>query len=320
MDTGKNSPEVVALLAKFNKLKEWSDDRPDELIDLAVNDISVKDLCVEVLEAASIFQQDELREHEPFVAPVDPKFQKAWRDYEDRYEHFLQQIGVMDLVYAGPGLPIDAFCPGHLPNPSEAWKIEDRFASDFAKNIDAAVDFAEYKADDLDDEDFYHQIQDGCDAYGRLTQNLGFDSRGVFRRRALFPQVLVSQHVASKHGSAEPVSLYTLLQQAHDAFVYGAPYASLALMRSILEKVLRDHYGAKQGELYMRINQALRFGRQKEAMHRIRKLVNAILHWDNEKGEGEKTFFLGTVEEQEKNMVLLLLSLRKLIEEAPKHR
>ena len=44
-------------------------------------------------------------------------------------------------------------------------------------------------------------------------------------------------------------------------------------------------------------------------MHRIRKLVNAILHWDDEKGEREKEFFLGTVEEQEKNMVLLLLSL-----------
>ena len=112
----------------------------------------------------------------------------------------------------------------------------------------------------------------------------------------------------------------TLLQQAHDAYVYGVHYAALALMRSILEKVLRDHYGAKQGDLYERINQALRFWGQKEAMHRIRKLVNAILHWDDEKGEREKEFFLGTVEEQEKNMVLLLLSLRKLIEEAPKHR
>ena len=39
--------------------------------------------------------------------------------------------------------------------------------------------------------------------------------------------------------------MLTNLQQAHDAFVYGAHYAALALMRSIMEAVLRDHYGAE---------------------------------------------------------------------------
>ena len=320
MDTTKNSTEVVAFLTKFNKLKEWSDGTPEGLSELAVSDISVKDLCVEVQEAASIFQQDEPHSHEPVIAPVDPVFRTAWRDYEKRYEHFLQQIGFMDWIFAGPGLPLDAFRPGHRPNLSETWNIEDRSASYFAGNIDAAVDFAEFKADGLDDEDYCNRIQDGCAAYGRLAQNIGFDARGMFRRWALFPQVLVPRHVAQKHGSTEPVSLYTLLQQAHDAFVYGAPYAALALMRSILEKVLRDHYGAKEGKLHERIDQALRFGRQKNSLHRIRKLVNAVLHWDKELGDEEKKFLSGTVEEQETHMVLLLFSLRKLIEEAPKYR
>ena len=183
----------------------------------------------------------------------------------------------------------------------------------------AAVDFAEFKADGLDDEDFCDRIQDGCTAYGRLTQNIGFDARGVFRRRALFLQVLVPQHVAQKHGTAEPVSLYTLLQQAHDALVYGAPYTALALMRSILERVLRDHYGAKEAKLYERINQARFSGRQKKNLHHIRELVNAVLRWDKEVGDKEKKFLSDTVEEQETHMVLLLLSLRKLIEEAPKY-
>ncbi len=54
-------------------------------------------------------------------------------------------------------------------------------------------------------------------------------------------------------------------------------------------------------------------------MHRLRKLANTILHWGREEREWEKKFFSGTVEEQEKSMVLHLLALRKLIEEAPKH-
>ena len=35
-----------------------------------------------------------------------------------------------------------------------------------------------------------------------------------------------------------------LLQQAQDAFIYGAPFAAIALMRAILEIVLSRHYGA----------------------------------------------------------------------------
>ena len=89
-------------------------------------------------------------------------------------------------------------------------------------------------------------------------------------------------------------------------------------MRSILEKILRDHYGATESKLYELIDQALHFKRQKDAMHRIRMLVNAIVHWENEKGKWEMRFLLGK-EEQEKSMVLHLFALRKLIEEAPKH-
>ena len=82
MSTGKDSPEAVVFMAKFKELKNWSDDTPDELIELAVKDVSVKDLCVQVDFAAVAFKQDELRSPEPFVAPVSPAFQKAWRDYE----------------------------------------------------------------------------------------------------------------------------------------------------------------------------------------------------------------------------------------------
>ena len=62
------------------------------------------------------------------------------------------------------------------------------------------------------------------------------------------------------------------LRQAHDAFVSGAPFAALALMRSILEGLLRDHYGAEGKDLSDRINQAskrLPSGASAAALHRL---------------------------------------------------
>jgi hypothetical protein len=110
------------------------------------------------------------------------------------------------------------------------------------------------------------------------------------------------------------------LQQAHDAFVFGAPFAALALMRSILEAVLRDHYGAEGEDLSERINQAskrLPSGASVAALHRLRKRANAILHLSPEKQER-----LSEIDptQLEKEIVSLLFVLRALIEGAPQRR
>ena len=118
------------------------------------------------------------------------------------------------------------------------------------------------------------------------------------------------------HGSAETLSMLQNLQQAHDAFVYGAPYAALALMRSILEAVLRDHYRAEGVDLNERIRNArgrLPRGANDARLHRLRKLANAILHLDREKDEGLPKL---DDESLEKEIVSLLFVLRELIEKA----
>ncbi len=87
-----------------------------------------------------------------------------------------------------------------------------------------------------------------------LKDEAGFDLRGVFRRRALVPFVLFPRHVAAHHGQAEKLPIYENLRQAHEAFVFGTPFAALALMRSIMEVVLRDHYRANGNDLSERIS------------------------------------------------------------------
>jgi hypothetical protein len=104
------------------------------------------------------------------------------------------------------------------------------------------------------------------------------------------------------------------LQQAHDAFVFGATYAALALMRSIMEAVLRDHYRAEGKDLSDRIYNArsrLPPSANAAALHRLRKLANAILHLDREKDED-----LSSLDEVklEKEIISLLFVLRALIE------
>ena len=104
------------------------------------------------------------------------------------------------------------------------------------------------------------------------------------------------------------------LRQAHDAFVFGATYAALALMRSIMEAVLRDHYRAEGKDLSDRIYNArnrLPPSANAAALHRLRKLANAILHLDREKDED-----LSSLDEVklEKEIISLLFVLRALIE------
>ena len=60
-------------------------------------------------------------------------------------------------------------------------------------------------------------------------------------------------------------------------------------MRSIAEAVLRDHYSPEGRDLSEHIRNAR--GRlppraNEAALHRLRKLANAILHLDREKDEG----------------------------------
>lgn len=312
---GKDSPEVVEFMTLFERLKLFSDDAPEDLAGLAATDSSVKDLCTQLSSAAHYLKMNERRARVLFAAPVGPAFLAAWRDYEQRYESVVSGVWLSDLL---PELGTGE--PSRIPKADLQWDHADDEAGEQAGGIEEAFDFAQFNADQedrwIDQQDFIERVQDGIAAWERLKQDTGFDLRGVFRRRALVPFVLVPRQVAAKHGNAETLSMLKNLQQAHDAFVFGATYAALALMRSIMEAVLRDHYRAEGKDLNERIHNArghLPPGANEAALHRLRRLANAILHLDREKDEG-----LPNIDEVrlEKEIVSLLFVLRALIEGA----
>lgn len=312
---GKDTLEVVEFMMLFAKLKDWSDDDPGGLFEFAVSDESVKELCTKLSFAAHFLKMNERRARVLFATPVDPAFLAAWRDYEERYESTVSDIWLSDLL---PKLPNAE--PSCVPKADLHWDIANDEASEQAGAFEAAIDFAQFNADQedrrFDQPDFIERVHDGIAAWDRLRQDTGFDLRGVFRRRALVPFVLVPRQIAAKHASAEMLSMLKNLQQAHDAFVFGATFAALALMRSIMEAVLRDNYRAEGKDLNERIRNArgqLPPGANEGALHRLRKLANAILHLDREKDEG-----LPKMDEArlEKEIVSLLFVLRALIEGA----
>ena len=89
MTGNKDSPEVVKFMLLFQRLKDWSDDDPDALPELASTDESIKDLCLKLLKAAGSIQRNERGDRERFAGPVDLKFVSAWRELEERYADVL---------------------------------------------------------------------------------------------------------------------------------------------------------------------------------------------------------------------------------------
>lgn len=312
---GKDSNEVVEFMALFTRLKDWCDDDPEGLADFAQSDSSIKEICDKLSLRAGLLRMSERRGRSLFASPVAPNFLEAWRDYELRYQPVLGKIWLSDF-FAELGITDDTV----TPIPDQLWEDADAEGEDLAGGIDRALEFARDNIEQehrwADQPDFEMQIREGLNAWERIKDEMDFDLRGVFRRRSLIPFVLVPRHVAAKHSASDKHSMLRNLQQAHDAFIYGATYAALALMRSVMESVLRDHYGATGRDLEERIRNSSRKlppEANQAALHRMRKLANGILHLDQEKDEG-----LPKLDDVrlEKEIVSLLFVLRALIEGA----
>lgn len=310
----RNSSEVVKFITLFERLKTWFDDCPDEIVLTAEIDDSVKNLCRSIFFAAHFLSMKEKRSHKLFAAPVDPKFIAAWRDYEKRYNKNVSRVARLAIM---PDLVADE--PAQTTSAQEEWEDADYFANEQSAGMIKAISFAKEQAgeDDRWDETQEHninQILEGCDSWDDLTWGAGFDLRGVLRRRSLVPFVLIPGSVLAKH--TNPHSMLKNLHQAHDAFVFGAPYAALALIRSIMEAVLRDDYKAEGKDLVALIRHAkgkLPPDAGEAALHRLRKIANAVLHLDR---ENHNELPMMDEVRLEKEIVSLLRVLRALIEGA----
>lgn len=312
----KDSADVVRFMELFGRLKEWSDDDPEELKAFSVADESIKELCSKVSFAAYFLRDGERRTRRLFAAPANPAFIAMRREYEDRYEKILSDIWLSDFLSN-----LDHKAGSGISKSDRRWENADEDAKDKAGGIHWAIEFAGDQIGQeerwIDQPEFSERIQEGIAAWDRLIDETGFDLQEIFRRRELVPFVLIPRQISNNLGNSEKLSMLKNLEQAHHAFVFGANYAALALMRSVMEAVLRDHYRVEGKNLEQRIRNAttlLPRGVSAQRLHRLQDLANAILHVDRGQDQG-----LSRMDEfgMEKEIISLLFVLRTLIEKVP---
>jgi len=231
MIIGKDHSNVVKFMTLFRKLRDLIDDDPVGLEEIVADDEPIKQLCLDLDFTATMLSVSERRHPELFAAPADPKFIEDWRIFEERFAESLAGIVLSDLGFDWDDS--DAGRKGHSYN---RWEILEAAASQQVHAIDIVVDFANEQAAQESREfpdGFVDQIEDGAAEWKGLNERHGVDLRGVFRRRNLVPFVLIPRHVSRRYGGNDKFSLFELLRQAHEAFVFGVHYAALALMRSV---------------------------------------------------------------------------------------
>ena len=279
---------------------------------MAKEDEDVNAACDQLYFAAFNLILAERRIPLLYAESTDPKFIVMWRDYEDRFEKVLSQITLDFLFVSLRGSTLTK-----IPTESDRWKYLDSAANKQSKAIQRSIDWAyESSRDDLGEfpEGFSVSIEDGAKAWDELKLQVGFDLCGVFRRRSLVPFVLVPRHVANKINRTDSLSMLRKLEQAHNAFIFGVHLAALALMRSIVETVLKTYYGSQGANLAQLIKNARKLPRHAntDALDQLRRLANGVLHEGDEEARLE-----GDVERLECQMVVLMLVVRSLIEGAP---
>jgi len=308
----KDHEHVARFMSLFAKLKDMVDD-PSDLVALSKQDDTVNEACLELHRAAFSLDSPEMTNRELFIAPADPKFISAWREYEDFYQPALATISINDLIGADlEGAPLTALERFDLD-----WQAATQTANAEIEQIRTMLRFVdrqlEFNGDRFDDE-YVEEIELGHAAILGYANLHGPKIGGVLRRRRLVPFTLIPRHVANRHGSNEKMSLYTHLRQAQDAFVYGLPFAAIALIRSVLEMVLKHHYQAQGANLEQLIRNAkgLPGPANPARLHKIQDLANSILHFDPDKASLPEN-----QEELDRDIIGLLLALRVLIEQAP---
>ena len=124
----------------------------------------------------------------------------------------------------------------------------------------------------------------GLSVTSYLEKQMGFDFQGIFERWKKVPPFLVPLHVKTSTATPANGRLFDLLNDAIRAYVAGAPAAAMAICRSALEVVVKEHYlkgnSDQNWDLHEGINlAAARYEfLDKERMHKHRRRANEVLH------------------------------------------
>ena len=266
-------------ISLMKRIREYCDDDPTALYDVAKRDEELRKLCVKLNKIADELQRHERLAEQGILAPVTVPFRKEWNDYTDRWHRHIVSVWHYDVW---PDIA-DFFRNNNFQsvyiNGSEE-EISKKEAADFKYTTTMLRDVQLSLEEDSDQ---YETVSEVIDALEKLHGVTRFSLRGAVERSEVAPVALVPPITAGKITNNRHLSLYHFWNEARKAYICGAPNASMAMARATLELLLRDVHNAKGHDLedmiqYMKKNSPL----PGDVMHRIQKVGNAILHGFNE--------------------------------------
>lgn len=331
MVSDQEDREIAAFLGNYSLLKEICDDDPIELAKLCLTDnsaIHIASLCFSSFH--DIRDRESLKPNR-FIHSVPKNYIKSYRDYQNRYAlvslicntieieispettaHFRDFLEIISSDYT-----VYERLSGYAKsdrNDEVVWDSEDERAGGLCNAVTSAVVFSEslacYLGDDKvireevvarGDEGLLDEIglaNEGCEILRGLDDMYGIDLKGIFRRKRLSPIVLIP--TKASYGSLSPfhLTMYSALQQAQKAFLFGIYFAAISMLRSTVEVILRDYYRAgginqdgRPKDLRQMIDDArvkLPKGISTMHLHRLRIRANEILHVSPREGKSGK--------------------------------
>lgn len=301
--TPKDSPLVIEFLSAFSMMRDACDDDAMGMIEQALADESFAKICERLYLAYDDLIAHEAEMSEKNIKFVGREFIKARRLFETKFHKSTlfsagawgsEETKVVAQMTAEMvkkmGKSFDDYARGFSKKVTEdiSWDDADTEAKLIDKNIAEAVeflkdvhDFGELLEEYYDDGYIKIGITDGIEKLFLLTSGIGPDSRGLFRRRSLTPLTLVPSRVSHSSFNPAKISMLSLLEEAQQAFIYGTPFASLTLLRAIVEIIFRDHYKVEGKDLADRINKGSSFlpkGVYPNDLHLLRLEANSLLH------------------------------------------
>lgn len=297
----KDHPVVIKFLAAFSRLRNACDDDPKGIVQQAVDDESFAKICAEVCEAYYEIVEIESDTSDKSVRFVGKEFIKARRLFEMKFrlsamfsalniENFeaASQMAKVESIALECGRSLHEFFEDRKRGKAFDeidWESENEKADKRAQSVHDALDYAweNYLSggDSLNEfNDLY--VGQGLENLTMLHSNgFGPDLTGLYRRRALTPLTLIPTSIS--HGSSHQikVSALTLLEEAQSAFIFGTPFATLTLLRAIVEIVLTEHFRIQGRDLKDQINKSAKLLPPlvyPSDLHRLRMDANSLLH------------------------------------------
>ena len=289
-------------LADFEALKIETADSPEQLEKMWRARDDLQHLCDRLAQARFSFHAAEDWTPRPFTPHVPPAASRARRDYDERWRRPVARIADRELMALFdelfPDFEDDQASADPLGEEIEGWK---NAAQNDAGSLEYALScLADQRANDEHGD--FDWVDEAERSWDRLMKFVGLDLQGAFWRRSAVPHILFPSHVSKQYGQKR-ASIYRRLQNAAQAFTFGAPLASLAMQRAVLEELLKSHWGAEKG-----IRDANLSHQQDIRASRLKRLANEALHGDPETRSSEQL---------ERSIVQNFLLLRELIEATP---